>query len=427
MSVSNNNQEVLEKTEFVGEVSFQGKTVPIIFRAWACSDCRLQIKADVVDGTTFFMVIWSHGKRTTGDEEVTLTGTSKDGKTSIAAEHAVILGHGHDDGQHWISFRPLVCKLTVSQEDFGKKPFVRLWFRSFSSFRNPPFKTRLGTLVVCGAAQDVGVEDISGYVALEAPSADPGDEWRNEAGDFLKHMHSGLALAHGGRLQTPMLEYEHGHIREMTFYDGSGFTRELPVQHSLHQELFIKVLIERYERSGPLAEILWTALGWMQADTTIDELRFLSAMTALESIIEDQLPTRRGTIIEKKAFEPLRTKIQQLIAEEDTLTEEVKTILMANVSGINRKVLSLKIQALFNHCGIPKRDFEGDVIRGLIKLRNDVIHRGFAPDGVDLWPSIVLVRELITRVLLKEVGFIGRYCCHIGGSHDRDFPGEMGD
>jgi hypothetical protein len=153
MSTLNNNQEVLEKTEFVGEVSFAGKTAPIAFRAWAGSDCRLQIKADVVDGNTFFMAIWSYGKHRTGDEEVTLTGITEDGKMSITAEHAVILGHGHDDGQHWINFRPLECKLTVSQEDCGKKPFVRLWFRSFSSFRNPPFKTRLGTLFVCGASE----------------------------------------------------------------------------------------------------------------------------------------------------------------------------------------------------------------------------------------------------------------------------------
>jgi hypothetical protein len=152
---------------------------------------------------------------------------------------------------------------------------VRWWFRSFSSFRNPVFKTRLGNLVVCGATGSVGAEEISAYVALEAPCGDPGDDWHEEAGDFLRHMHNGLALAHGGRLQKPLLEYAQGRIREMTFYHGSGFTRELPVQHSLHQEPFIKALIERYERSGPLQDIIWTALGWMQTDPTFDEVRFL--------------------------------------------------------------------------------------------------------------------------------------------------------
>jgi hypothetical protein len=48
-----------------------------------------------------------------------------------------------------------------------------------------------------------------------------------------------------------------------------------------------------------------------------------------------------------------------------------------------------------------------------------------APKDADLWPSIILVRELITRILLKEIGFVGRYCCYVGGLNDRDFPGDI--
>jgi hypothetical protein len=145
-------------------------------------------------------------------------------------------------------------------------------------------------------------------------------------------------------------------------------------------------------------------------------------MTALEAII-DQLPERRGTIIDKKIFGDLREKIQQLIEEDETIPQDDKPILIGKISDLNRKAFSRKILALFDHFDIPKREFEGDVIIELIKLRNDVIHRGTAPDGIDLWPSVVLVRELITRILLKQIGFIGRYCCYIDGCHDRDFPG----
>ncbi|GLS31394.1 hypothetical protein SAMN04488498_1646 [Mesorhizobium albiziae] len=49
------------------------------------------------------------------------------------------------------------------------------------------------------------------------------------------------------------------------------------------------------------------------------------------------------------------------------------------------------------------------------------MHRGLLPD-VDIWDGIVLVRELITRILLSEIGFQGRYCCYVGGLHDRNFP-----
>jgi hypothetical protein len=264
-------------------------------------------------------------------------------------------------------------------------------------------------------------------LALEAPSRDPGADWRNKADDFLRHMHRGLALAHGGRLQTPRLDYLHQLIAEIAFFDGAGFEPEFPVQHYLNQGPFIQALVDRYETKGSLPDMLWTALGWMQTDTTFNETRFLSSMIALEAIIDSQLPRRRGTIIPPAQFKLLRQKIEALIAADDTLAEppRAREILVKKVSQLNEKVFADKIHALFDHYVIPRRDFEGNVIRDLIKLRNEIVHRGSAPDGVDIWPSIILVRELITRILLKQIGFAGRYCCYIGGLNDRDFPGEM--
>jgi hypothetical protein len=239
-------------------------------------------------------------------------------------------------------------------------------------------------------------------------------------------MHRGLALAHGGRLQTPLLEYVHGSTSEATFFEGAGFTPELPIQYYLNQGPFIEALAERYERVGQLPEILWTALSWMQTDTTFDETRFLTAMTALEAIIESELPTLCGTVVPKEDFKPLREKIKALLAKNDTLSEDAHQILVGKVAQLNQKTFSQKIHALFDHYAIPKQDFEGDVIRELVKLRNNIVHTGVVPNEITLWPSIILVRELITRILLKEIGFVGRYCCYVGGLNDREFPDDSG-
>jgi hypothetical protein len=272
----------------------------------------------------------------------------------------------------------------------------------------------------------VSSDDMSGSATLEALSSDPGADWFENADNFLRHMHRGLALAHGGRLQTPRLDYVHGRTWEATFFAGAGFTAELPVHHHLNQGPFIKALAERYQRAGPLPDMLWTALGWMQTDTTFDETRFLTAMTALEAIIESQLPARHGTIIPKADFKPLRRKLEIFIAADDSLPEEAKRIFLSKIAALNQKVFARKIHALFDHYNIPRQDFGGDVIRQLVNLRNNIVHRGAAPDDPDIWPCIILVRELITRILLKEIGFIGRYCCYVGGLNDREFPGELG-
>lgn len=99
----------------------------------------------------------------------------------------------------------------------------------------------------------------------------------------------------GGRLQTPRIDYAHQLILEITFFDGTGFEPEFPIQYHLNQAPFIQALVDRYETRGPLPDILWTALGWMQTDTGFDETRFVSGMTAIEAIINNQGPPRHNS------------------------------------------------------------------------------------------------------------------------------------
>ena len=235
-------------------------------------------------------------------------------------------------------------------------------------------------------------------------------------------MHRGLALAHGGRLQTPRLDHIEGSVITSTFFAGKPFQPEFPIQYHLNHGPFIQALADRYQSRGPLPDALWTSLGWMQTDTTFNEIRFLTAMTALETIIESQLPDPRGTTIPKSDFRSLREQVEAVIAANEQLSEESKKIFLRKVGQLNQKTFAEKIGALFDHYEIPRRDFDNNVIVGLVRLRNEIVHRGAAPCSADVWPQIILVRELVTRILLKEIGFKGRYCCYVGGRNDRDFP-----
>jgi hypothetical protein len=101
------------------------------------------------------------------------------------------------------------------------------------------------------------------------------------------------------------------------------------------------------------------------------------------------------------------------------LSDAEQKIFSERLTGINRKSFAEKIDGLFDHYGLSRDDFGGTVVRSLVKLRNDIVHRGQIPDDVDAWPMIILVRELITRILLTAIGFEGTYCCYVGGLHDR--------
>lgn len=237
-------------------------------------------------------------------------------------------------------------------------------------------------------------------------------------------MHRGLALAHGGRLQTPRLDYALGRSLEITFFEGAGFVREYPVQDHLNQGPFIEALVTRYEQHKTLPEILWTALGWMQIDTTFNEVRFLSGMTAIEAII-NRCMKRRRRVIARSDFAPLRNKLVAVIEAEETLAPGAKELFTKVITQqMNRTVLQKNIRQLFSEYKISRTDFEDEEIERLVRLRDEIVHTGEIPDGIDIWPSIILLRELITRILLKEIGFVGRYCCYVGGRHYRDFPND---
>ncbi|KFL29539.1 hypothetical protein JP75_20425 [Devosia riboflavina] len=231
-----------------------------------------------------------------------------------------------------------------------------------------------------------------------------------------------MALAHGGRLQVPIVEYASGDLTEAKFYAGQGSAAEFAVFPYLNHGPFIQALADRFFDKGPLPETLWTAMVWMHAETTFDEIRFFTGMTALEAIIESQLGERRGTIIPKQTFAPLRSAIDQVIDGADGLSKEAMAILKGRIAGINSKSFGEKIDALFDEYGISRADFDGPTIVGLVRLRNEIVHRGTIPGDSSIWPQIILVRELITRILLSEIGFVGHYDCYISERHMRAFP-----
>jgi hypothetical protein len=422
--VSKSDDPVLEDEHYEGALGISGENLPIGFRLSAGADCRLKFDLDAVDGKTYILAMRSSGRPGQSQSEFSLSGRSANGKL-VASDSMSILGGGANGDGHLIRVAARVATVTVPLERPAPKPILRLWFRAFTSFRNSPIKTPLGLMAVNGAAKDVARDDMSGSVAIEAPDGAVESDWKEKADRFLRHMHHGLAFAHGGRLQTPRLDHVEGGEFHATFLAGSGFQPEFAVQHFLNQDPFIEALADRYFQQGPLPDILWTALGWMQTGTTFDEIRFLTAMTALETITEGALSDGIATIIPKEKFKPLRVRLEDVIKAEADLTDQSRQIFLGKVAGLNKGSFNEKINALFDHYEISRSDFGGRVIGELIRLRNDIVHRGTIPDDVDVWPNIILVRELITRIILTEVGFKGRYCCYIGGQHDRDFPEKV--
>lgn len=412
---------VLKKKRYRGKLTVGEQAVDVRFTLSAKADCRLRFKFDAVDGRSFMILAKTMGKPGQPSECFALDARSKGGDR-ISSDTLSMAGYQVSNDGHAIEVSYLAAKVVQVMKEKTPKPVLRLWFRGFSSFRNSPIEIPLGTLAVWGASKGFPTDEMSGCVTIMAPSEAPGADWITQADQFLRHMHQGLAFAHGARLQTPRLDYVEGDTFTATFYAGSGYRQEFPVQHFLDHDPIISALVRRYFDQGPVSEVVWIGLRWMQSGTSVDEVRFLTAMTALETIIESELPEKRGTIIPKANFKILRQKLMEVVDQQPDLTSVQRDIFKKRIEGNNKKTLPEKIDALFDHYQISRRDFPPTTTAALVKLRNTVVHTGVLPDVIDIWDSIILVRELITRILLSEIGFRGRYCCYVGGRHDRDFP-----
>ncbi len=414
---------LLEETVFEGKISYNDVTAHISFGITITDECRIIFDIKPVASKVFLLISKSQGKAGTLIEDLSLHGESKGGE-QFSSQSVYLVSYKTSDAGFHIFLAAREVKIIFLAAQPIEKPVLRRWFRSFKTFRNSIVETSLGKLIVEGDNQKGSHDDMSGAVALESNLKIEETEWLENGNNFLRHMHNGLAFAHGGRLQCPRVDYIHNTFVETTIYQGEGFKPELAVQHYLNHDPFIKALVQRYENYGPLSEIYWTALGWMQTHSTFDKVRFLTAMTAIEAIVNNELPKRYSRLIEKPIFKSIHRKINNLLKNDKSLSEEQLLTLSNGISQLNRRSLRSKINALFEYYDIPKNDFDDVTIRKLVSLRNDIVHRGIISGEENIWSSIVLVRDLFTRIVLREIGFEGKYCCYIDGQHDRDFPGK---
>ena len=70
-----------------------------------------------------------------------------------------------------------------------------------------------------------------------------------------------------------------------------------------------------------------------------------------------------------------------------------------------------------------------DVIQSFtaaIDARNGIVHEGRYHDPAKtqqpLWDHVTVVREIVTRLVFRALGFEGRYVSHLGGYHEATFP-----
>ena len=107
-----------------------------------------------------------------------------------------------------------------------------------------PPKSLFSELTAAGYAS--AGDESAGVILIEAPAENPGTNWRQEAEAFLVFIRCGMALAHGGRPQMPLLEYYEDTSCTATYYAGRGSEPELGMHHPLANTEYFQSVTRRY-------------------------------------------------------------------------------------------------------------------------------------------------------------------------------------
>lgn len=114
--------------------------------------------------------------------------------------------------------------------------------------------------------------------------------------------------------------------------------------------------------------------------------------------------------------------MRSVVDEQGYIDVSDREAIKQKIPELNRRSFIEQIEALLEQWNVARTLIETETLADLIKLRNDIAHRGGAEEDESLWHSILLIREIVVRLVLSMLRFEGTYQCYLGGRHTRRFP-----
>ncbi|MFC6199205.1 HEPN domain-containing protein [Ponticaulis profundi] len=408
--------DTFERTEFSGSLSDGNESYDVVLIARAGADYRLAIEPTQVSKECYLSFSKYCGEPGGVSAWLSFSGTSLDGR-KLDSEHLDIVGSNHSSSGFTFALSASKATITFPQdnEKAAQQNFRVQWcLRGFKSFRPCPVKTTLGTLEVQGDHRRINPDEVSGWISLKSNDSEPNQEWFERADKLLDFVWQGLQFGHGGRLQVPIIQLYQPGQTIVEFYSGTGTAAHLASIHFLNQSDYIKALCERFENEQPFSEAVWQAVGWLNSDTTIDEVRFLTLMTAIETILDNLVPEKQSTVIPKSEFKSIKKDLNEVIRNSELAVEE-QEIFIRKISMFNRSTLSEKLNAIIQKYGLPADAFSEATTKMLNEQRNAITHTGEADPRIDLWDCILKAREIVAQVVLSEIGYTGHFESYANG------------
>ncbi len=419
---------ILDPEPFVGHIEVDDYRIPVSLTASADDSGALSLDlapipmASLGDGA--FVALLSNGGMGQSIHELGLQCASESGKV-LDIDRAFLSGHNSKREAGLVASMQVVhATLTIPLESTEPAPSLSFRLKGFECFPQVRGECGLGRLSVGGATRRGDLDVLTGDVNISATIV-PADllDWKAKARKLLLHIRSTLSFARSGHVALPVIEFRHGSKCEVEFYQAGPSSRaELsPISHLNYQPI-VSAAIENFDSVEEIRDAFETTIGWLLVPSTHDEVRFLTAMTALESLATSMLGKEFEHIAPTPSFKKLASAVREAIDTFSALDSAKLAAIKAKVPELNRPSFFSRITTLLELWQISRELISDDALKSLVALRNKIVHEGAPPEDHDVWEAILLIREVMTRLVFAMLHFEGHYDCFVGGHRMRSFP-----
>jgi hypothetical protein len=323
----------------------------------------------------------------------------------------------------------------------AKKPLMRLHVKALRHYPSSRESCRLGTIRIHGKPSRSDSDIISGVIELQPNDAFTDPRWKADAEELLEHVRMMMSFARGEVLRAPITEFFEGHeLEQIVRSQARQSSSPIPSFNYLtQQKLMFKTAVKSFCDPPIAAKNLLLAIEWFVLDSTYNEVRLMSAMTALENLLASNLTDTdafiqpvdetKGESPEQKFRSETKDSIKRKIKSAiSTWPPEARGQLYRKLDELNRRPFLDKLKILAERWEVPLTGLE-EKLEAAKKARDHIVHRGeFAEQDFDKsWEHVTVVRELVVRFVLTAVGYRGPYISHLNGLHEAEFPPEAPD
>lgn len=427
MTESSKSEWVFPPEQFTGHLVIGEERIPVCLVASASPSGSLELDPEPICisdcSASAVTLMRKLGRPGSIIDEFRLECESSNGKR-LWSDYAYLTAcNRNSEGLH-IQLRTREASLAMAAREHHDRPTLCFSLLGFSCFPPVRVEAQIGKVVAQGQTRAVATDEITGLIAVEAPIGSQPLIWRSSADHLLKHLRSVLAFARGATLPVPIIQFYEGDRVEVTFHEVvRGYASHMPPISHLNLEPIVSTALASIDYVDTNRDTFELAIGWLSVPSSHDEVRLMSGMTALESVAARALNNSETLILPRPVSRKLTKLFRSLIDSQDEFDDATKEAIKNKLPELNRRPFTHKISALMEQWHVSRTSLDDHTLSRLVKLRNSIVHQGGVSDAEDLWPSILVVREIVVRLVLSMLRFEGTYQCYIGGRHTRNFPG----